>query len=481
MIMSTAGLFAKSTPVVPIRPIHLDLKGCPPTGRRLISLLRVWAAAGYNAVVVEWEDTFPWTVDERFRCETAYSPQTIRDFCAEAARLGIDVIPLVQCLGHMETPLQTPGYEKLREIPHKATTLNPLAPGARELITRMVEDVLALSPKLKYFHLGGDEAFGMGTHPDTKAFIEKHGQDGKAALYLQHVEPILDLLRARGIRPILWDDMMRHWDDVSLRRIAPKADLMVWAYGGDALQRHGQFMERFKQHGVSLWGAGCFKGAESPSADLPDIDDRAANTLTWVRAATQYNMKGVLATGWSRHQTQRPMSIFIDAALDAAVMCALILHDGELPKGGIETCLKVLETVGERDAFVQRRAVVTEMNQARMHAWDGVRSTREQLIVGMRDIRRRGGWAEMEALRDLRYCVAKSDEIKAKLFAAFDGLVDPIWLERYWAERFEPLWEEATTLELRVRQWDPAGYAASGWRTIANSEADERAGLGPTA
>jgi hypothetical protein len=37
------------------------------------------------------------------------------------------VIPLVQSLGHMETPLRIEDYRALRELPHRCDGLNPLA------------------------------------------------------------------------------------------------------------------------------------------------------------------------------------------------------------------------------------------------------------------------------------------------------------------------------------------------------------------
>lgn len=110
-----SALFASDRPAVPVCGIHLDLKGVPPTPQRLLSLLKVIAAARYNALLVEWEDMFPWTVDVRFRCETAYTPEQVADFACAASDLGLEIVPLVQCLGHMETPLSVLGYEPLRE------------------------------------------------------------------------------------------------------------------------------------------------------------------------------------------------------------------------------------------------------------------------------------------------------------------------------------------------------------------------------
>ena len=244
------------SPVVPVRGIHLDLKGLPPTPTRLLQLLDFFSAVRINCVLVEWEDSFPWTVDPRFRSETAYSPQEVDAFHARANKLGINVIPLVQSLGHMETPLQPADYAHLREIPDRCDVLNPLAPGAGELVARMIDDVLARSGPITHFHLGGDEAWTFGTHPDTKAYIAKHG---KAALYLHHIEPLLDKLLAKNIRPILWHDMMHDWDAAALSRLAKKADLMFWSYRGHIDNAKGAFhtsvMERFAAAGVPLWGA----------------------------------------------------------------------------------------------------------------------------------------------------------------------------------------------------------------------------------
>src|SRR5690606_39634017 len=75
----------------------------------------------------------------------------IRDFHVTGVQtcalpiLKLELIPLVQCLGHMETPLSLPDYKHLRELPHDSYVLNPLAAGARELVQKMVDDVVTRS------------------------------------------------------------------------------------------------------------------------------------------------------------------------------------------------------------------------------------------------------------------------------------------------------------------------------------------------
>jgi len=459
--MSLQELFRAAQPVVPVRGVHLDMKGTPPTPDRLIDLLGLFASLRYNAVLVEWEDTFPWTVDERFRCETAYSAADVARFHAEAARQGLEVIPLVQCLGHMETPLAVPGYERLREVAHKADVLNPLADGARELVTAMVEDVLAASPGLKHFHLGGDEAWSFGTHPDTKAYVEAHG---KGALYMHFVEPILDALIARGVRPILWHDMMQQWDAESLQRLAAKADLCVWGYRGhpDSTQGHhsSKVMQRFADHGVPMWGACAYKGASGHNADLTDHDIHTLNAVGWAEVAGRFGLKGVFATAWSRYSTHNVCCETIEASLDSLVNVAVILHDGKTPDGGVEACVEGLTDVGEKGRFDASHAAMKQLADARNGGWFTARTLRELVVMATQDARRRTGGGMVASLQRLANHLAAADQAASAARKTWAGLIEPIWVERYLTERIEPLREELAQLTVRVRELDPVGYAA---------------------
>ena len=447
-------------PAVAVRGIHLDLKGVPPTFERLLGLLPVIKAGGYNALLVEWEDMFPWTVDARFRCETAYTPDQVRSFAEESARLGLEIIPLVQCLGHMETPLSVADYRTLREIPYLANCLNPLAPGARELVERMVDDVLALLPEVRRFHLGGDEAWSFGKHPDTKAYIEKHG---KHDLYLRHVEPLLDRLNGRGVRPILWSDMMHDWPAEGLRAIGRKTDLCPWGYGGhpDNFKYHSNSttIARFSENGITLWGAAAYKGADGHSSDLVDVPKRQENALGWVDVARRYGLVGVFATAWSRYSTDRMQCEPIDGALDALLLVGACLHDGRAPEGGAEACLQELARLGERARFDECRTALEELKSARYWGWGEVQRLREQVTLETLDPRRREAGMACEYLRDLRrHLGVGATGAVARARRAFAGCMAPIWIERYLADRLEPLWEELGSLDARVRTLEPEAY-----------------------
>jgi hypothetical protein len=460
--MSSERLFAKPRPAIPVRALHFDLKGVPPSQHRFIDLLKVAKLARYNALIVEWEDTFPWTIDEGFRCETPYTPQFVRKLVATAKGMGIEVIPLVQCLGHMETPLSLSPYKHLREVAQRSDVLNPLAQGARELVEKMVDDVLALQPKPRWFHLGGDEAWSFGTHPETKAYIKKHG---KGALYLHHVEPILDKLNARGIRPILWHDMMREWEGEALQKLSKKADLCVWGYQGHPYKIHKlvnkEILDLFKKNGITMWGGTAYKGADGHDVDLPDIAKRQENALGWAEVAIEYKMAGVIATAWSRYSTHEVQCEPIDGALDSLLNVGVILHDGQPPRGGIEACVAALDKINEKKRFGKCRDALKKLAELRRKNATQAIALREAITMARIDPRRRSSGGLIRRITELRNLVSMLEAASRDVEHSLKGLIEPVWIQRYLAERVKPLRDEQTQLEPHVKILDPDGYIMS--------------------
>jgi hypothetical protein len=341
-----------------------------------------------------------------------------------------------------------------------SNVLNPLAEGARELVIAMVEDVLKLLPDVKRFHLGGDEAWSFGQHPDTKAFIEKHG---KGALYLHHVEPILDRLIARGVRPILWSDMMHDWPAEPLKAIAQKADLCPWGYSGhpDEWTFHSanKYIARFHEHGVPLWGAACYKGGGSHSGDFPDLKERMVNALAWAEVTKRYDMKGVFVTAWSRYNTSQVQCYPIDAALDAMLLVGACLYDGKSPEQPSDACQALLKQIGQLELFAACRSAMEKLTEVRKCAWNEIQPLREQIVTEIQDPRRRHSGQCMYYLKFLHHHLDKGGvqaiEMTRKAFA---GLMESIWIERYLDERLAPLFGQMAEFDQQVKLLEKDAY-----------------------
>jgi len=432
--------FQASVPAIKHRGVHLDLKGTPPNFPRLLELLELFSALRFTAVFVEWEDAFPWSVDLSFRSATAYTEDEVRQFVAHAKHLGLELIPLVQTLGHMENFLKGDDRIALREVPADNDALNPLAPGANELVQEIILDVLRLMPNVKHFHLGGDEAWAFGTHPQTKAYIEQHGA---STLYLSHAEPLLCLLNQRNIRPILWHDMMVKWDDASLNRLAPQCDLVVWGYGGhpDHVEHHysSRHSARFAQLGFSLWGASAFKGADNHSGDRPNPDERRVNAKAWVEIAQRHDFTGLITTGWSRYCFNAPQCESIEACLDTLLEQAILMYDGTAPEDTIERSGELLAQIWSPEQarqFIRVRDAATEYTGTSLDVWYRVRLIETQLATCRLDPHKR------PISMNFRQISRELEKLEAATRAfreALAPLIPAHWLNQYFSERNTPL------------------------------------------
>ena len=444
-------LFRRGEPAVARRGIHFDLKGLPPTATRFMELLRCAAVARFNVVLVEWEDMFPWRCDTRLQGPTAYSPEDVRNFCREAEALGLELIPLVQTLGHMETVLRLPGRESLRELPHDPYTINPLADGAAGLVRAMIRDVLDGMPGLRHFHLGADEAWSMGLHPQTRAYMAEHG---KAGLFRHHLDPLLGEVIARGVRPVLWHDMFIDLPQTDLAALGRQADLMVWGYGvhPDVTDLHynTKYIRRFHDAGVPLWGATACKGAGGFSSDLPDLRARGENAAHWMDIHTRFGLAGIVSTAWSRYSTDNLQCEPMDAALDSMLYSGIILHDGAAPEGGVEACREAAGCLPGGTAFAACRAVMERMARLRTAGWAAAQMLHEHVTLAEHDARRRAT-LPCSSLRDMRRVVQDAAMLEQDIHRAFAGLIAPCWIESYCTERLAPLRDICRAFEPRVR------------------------------
>jgi hexosaminidase len=431
--------FHSITPKISTRGIHLDLKGTPPTFPRLMCLLDHFSKLGFNLVLVEWEDCFPWQIHPSFRSPSAYTEEEIRQFVEKAAKLRLELVPLVQTFGHMENFLKGDEFLILRENPVSDSTINPLALEAASFVKSLILDVLRLMPSVRYFHLGGDETWAHGypgTHPGVRTFLRDLGEE---KLYLQHMEPFLDLLDERAIRPMLWHDMMAKWDLASLKSLALRADLVAWGYNGIPDSIPYDAIERFLEAGFTLWGSTAYKGADGPTADRPDLEQRGANGKAWVEIAQRHSFAGLITTGWSRYTYHSPQCESLEAAWDVILLHSILMDSGSCPDNVVPEAahwLGCLLSREEGERFLRIREAATVYQTLQNELWDRLRICNVQWATARVSLARK----EISTYSDpARKALERLNAAATAYRATLQGLVPDIWLDEYFSARSEPL------------------------------------------
>ena len=347
------------------RIVHLDFKGLPLTPHSLCARLQTLRDAGATALLLEWEDMLPFS-DELADCASphAYSVAEVAQVVQRAESLGLEVIPLVQTLGHLEFALKHERRAGLREDPHDFGTLCPASETAAALVESLLTQVLALHPNATRVHIGCDEP-QLGTHALTKAAAQSD-PDGLSGVLARHVTSTVGVARALGRTCLMWHDAAAGMGERCLARLlADRPQLVVWDYraalqSSDAAPTFATRVLKLHAEGRSPPPllATAYKGGDACDGVLPDEEARRGNQLAWRAWAAAADaadaaadaaagggggggeVAGVVLTGWSRFghlmPLTEPLAAGMPSLLDALASWSHPLHLGpsQLPGGG---------------------------------------------------------------------------------------------------------------------------------------------------
>jgi hypothetical protein len=332
-------------PDLAFRAMHLDMKSVAYSMEYWRSIFDELAEAKINAVVLEYEDKFPFSQKLGVAGEEAYSVRDIRQLLAMLTERGIRAIPLQQCFGHFNYVLKHHRYAGLREDHRAVNSLCATNPGSAKLVRELLDEVADLHPEAPYFHLGGDEV-NMGL---CAACAAKTRQTSVSKLFMDLVEPLCAHVASKGPRPMLWADMfLRYYEDN--RRMAGKVTLVDWHYGVthesktayfwrtyrdwtpaqfaafDKYPKHHREFEKFfpksgdepfdalytsrylQSIGYDVIGAPAVSTGNN--LWIRDLDRGVRNTMYHADSAVQKGLAGILCTRWAEcspcWETTRP-------------------------------------------------------------------------------------------------------------------------------------------------------------------------------
>jgi hypothetical protein len=176
--------------------VHLDFKGAPPKASYLAAVFPLIKAWGATGLCLEWEDTLPFSGRfEVVRHPSVYSKDDVKQILQAARDSGLSVVPLGQTFGHLEMLLRHDTFADFRETSDSYGDLCPVHPDAGTLIRELIDQVIDLHPDIDTIHLGGDEVWTLGQHPLTREQIRERG---KATIFVEHMRPLMEHVRARG-------------------------------------------------------------------------------------------------------------------------------------------------------------------------------------------------------------------------------------------------------------------------------------------
>ncbi len=229
-------------PDVPMRGFHMGL----PRADRIDFAKRLFRYVllplGYNHVIVEFNgamrfDRHPeisekWLeADRNFRAGkqpkiqhsemgadgTLLEKDQVRDLLSVLHDYGIEVIPEVQSLGHVQyltyahpeiTELETEKKEAVDERAADALpdefyghTYCPSREDSMRYIYDIIDEIVEVAKPSRYVHIGHDEVYQIGRCPICK-------KKGKARIYTDHIMALYEHMKKKGLGIMIWSDML---------------------------------------------------------------------------------------------------------------------------------------------------------------------------------------------------------------------------------------------------------------------------------
>jgi len=197
-----------------------------PNFKALLDQIDQLAALKYNAVLLELESLFPYRKHAAIPCRIAFTRDQVRTIRDRLAAHHMEIVPLVQCLGHAYNVLVHDEYAAYREVPGTYQQYCPLNPALPGLYMEFVDEYLELFPGLKQWHIGGDESRQLARCPRCR---EKAAKQGVSRLYIDYVAEIARRLHERGIAPMVWSDMLEHHPE-ALPLVPDYLKIVYWNY-----------------------------------------------------------------------------------------------------------------------------------------------------------------------------------------------------------------------------------------------------------
>ncbi len=199
------GLTITDWPDIPERAIHYDTKHHQDNAEYVKSFIKDLSRYKVNMLVWEWEDKFAYPSHPEIGAPGAFTMKEMQDFTKYAKQYHIQIVPLVQGLGHVSFILKWPQYKSLREVEASNWEFCPLKERSYDLLFDLWKDALEATPGSEYIHIGSDETYELGVCENCQA---KTKEIGKSGLYLLFVNKAAKYLETKSRKTMAWETPM---------------------------------------------------------------------------------------------------------------------------------------------------------------------------------------------------------------------------------------------------------------------------------
>ena len=315
---------------------------------------------GYNAVMLYTEETYKLEgVPKWGYMRGGYSLDDVKELKAAADASGLELVPCIQTLGHLEKYLR---WSDSNPVRCTGSTLLVGEEKTYELIDKMVA-FWAEGVGGRRIHVGMDEAVGFW----EGEYGKRHGKRPSFDVFLEHLDRVCEICKRHGFEEVMiWSDMFyrmgskRHdYYDISatpspaLAAKIPKCvRLVYWDYYHDDKDFYGKMIDGHRALGSEPALAG---GIQTWNHFLHHRDKTLRTTQAFLAAAREKGCGEMWFTMWGDNGAY----CVPDVAEEGLFACAE-LAAGRTAEPTDENCARFRAITGKDYRALTRLALTTE-------------------------------------------------------------------------------------------------------------------------
>ncbi len=162
--------------------------------------IRMLALMGFTSFMLYTEDTYE--VPE-YPCfgymRGRFTQSELKEIVAYGNLFGIETIPCVQTLAHLEGSLRWPDFN---EITDNGNILLAEDEKTYQFIEAMIKSCRECYTTDR-IHIGMDEAHNLG----LGKYLREHGYTDPAKIFLKHLNFVVEICKRYNFKPMIWSDM----------------------------------------------------------------------------------------------------------------------------------------------------------------------------------------------------------------------------------------------------------------------------------
>ncbi len=269
-------------------------------------LIRNLAMIGYTSLMLYTEDTFEVENEPMFGyLRGKYTIAEMKDLNAYANEWGIELIPCIQTLAHLNQ------LARYKYTHFKCFDCVDILLVGEERTYALIDNMFKTLSECytsRRIHVGMDEAWLLG----RGKYFDKNGFVSRFEILCTHLQKICDLAKKHGLKPIMWSDMF--WRTAHegkgcrnengkvvipqeiLHKIPKEVALCHWDYHYVNADEYRNLLEIHKQFDNEIWFAG--GTVEDNRGFIPHLTYSTKVAKAAIEEAKKFKIKSLMETVW---------------------------------------------------------------------------------------------------------------------------------------------------------------------------------------